>query len=1034
MSTRQQTLRPQTSEFFHTTTRIRPYPGWAKRFALALTAVAWGLSAVIASPAYAQHPPNVILMNIDDMGWADIGVYDPANRIDTPRMDSLANQGIRFTNFYVNSPICSPSRCGLITGMYPARWQIHSFINNRASNVSRDMPNFLSLDAPSIASMFQSAGYRTGNVGKWHLGGGRDVGYDVPPYGEYGAYEAPLITEYGFDESYTQFEGLGDRQLYNGEGLSNTSAGLESTCCPPAEGPFDITFIDKTYSSNTYIDRAIQFIADAQAIDPNQPFFLSIPFDDVHSAFYPFADLKAKYDALYPSLPNNVRAYMAVTENLDTQIGRLIDYVDSNGLGEETLFILMADNGPEGQNVDAGSIAHLRGSKRSLYEGGIREPLILRWTGRIDPGQVNDLTVIAATDLFPSLASIVGGTMPAGHDYDGIDLGTALLGESTPTRLSPLFWEFGWNDTIWRAGGDRTSPNLAMRLGNWKFLVEDDGTGAELYNLATDESETINLANQRPELVQSFREATLTWRAGLPGAQLAGETLIVHLRADDIAVADGERVSAWLDLAVGDSFIASVLQAEPTYRPVKRNALLNGMAVVEFDGEDVLLSGGANALESADDGMTIFLVTTGDTSGAVAERVAHVGANTGAGGRVVGIDVSSSTTAGGGGAGLRFNNGAALYDTPLQSASDFHIVVVQVDNNQDYHDAVVYVDGATPAHKYTGAATSTGPLDLSGSDLELLVGTGRSNSGPIQTADYFTGMLAELRIYNAQMTLAEINLVAAGLAQTYGLPFESADLGSGTPLWSNCMTGPNTPIPPQSGSTGEASTNGQPDVLVIEVGNGGQIKRFSVDSNGLWNLEGDFIADGVPRGFDWDPVTGEFWTVDINGPVKRFDEFGVVLDANVGEHGVDYTAAVEFLELDDAGNVYLVTGPSGADQHVIRYEPATDTFANQFIAQTDGVNYTFSNVIRDIEIVGNRLFVADKNNDRIVEFRTDTGAFVQVLADTGLPVPPRSSTTPTRIACWSPRTSVAPVPVRTISWRLPASPGAMGFRHCPWRR
>jgi arylsulfatase A-like enzyme len=946
-----------------------------------------GLIALVQPAVLAEQPPNVILMNIDDMGWADIGVYDPADRIDTPRMDTLANQGIRFTDFYVNSPICSPSRCGLMTGMYPARWRIHSFVNDSTSNAARDMANFLSLDAPSLAAMFQSAGYRTANVGKWHLGGGRDIGYDVPPYDTYGTLEAPLITEYGFDETYTQFEGLGDRQLYNGEGLSNASAALESTCCPPGAGPFNITWIDKTYSSNTYIDRAIQFIADAQANDPNQPFFLSIPFDDVHSGFYPFPDLKAKYDNLYPSLPNNVRAYMAVAENLDTQIGRLVDYVDGLGLGEETLFILMADNGPEGQNVDAGSIAHLRGAKRSLYEGGVREPLILRWTGRIGPGQVNDVTVVAATDLLPSLAAMVGGTLPAGHVLDGIDLSAALLGDAMPVRYSPLFWEFGWNDTIWRAGGDRTSPNLSMRIGDWKFLVEDDGSGAELYNLGTDEGETTNVANLRPSLVDTFRSALLTWRSGLPGAEIPDETLLAHLRAEDLAVADGAPVSIWFDNTFGDRFIANVTQAEATQQPVKRAGVLGGMAAVEFDGDDYLVSGAINRLTTADDGMTIFLVTTGDQSGEIAERVAHLGSGTGAGGQVVGIDVSGSTTSQGGGAGLRFNNGAALYDTPLQMADDFHIVVVQVDHNQDYDDAVVYVDGATPAHTYTGGANASGPLDLSGVDLELVVGTGRSNSGPIQTADYFTGMLAELRVYNEQMTLAQINLVGANLAQTYGLAFATADLGGDALALADCMAGPDTPIPSRVAAPADGPADDETDVLVIEVGNGGQIRQYGVDSNGAWTLAGDFITGGAPRGFDQDPNTGDFWTVDINGPIKQLDGAGVVIDADVGEHGVDYTGAVEFIELDDAGNVYIVTGPSGTDQHVIRYEPATGIFTNQFIAQSDGANYTFSNVIRDIEIVGNRLFVADKNNNRIVEFRTDTGAFVQVFVNSGLPVP-----------------------------------------------
>lgn len=942
----------------------------------------WCFVIATAVPTIAA-PPNVVLINIDDMGWADIGAYDPANRIDTPHMDQLAADGIRFTNFYVSSPICSPSRCGLYTGMYPARWRIHSFISGSHVNRNRDMVNFLSLDAPFIARMFKEAGYRTANVGKWHLGAGRDVGYDVPPYNVYGQLEAPLITEYGFDESFTQFEGLGDRQLYNGQGLSNQSAALENNCCPPEAGPYTITFGPKRYSTANFVDRAIQFINDTLANDPNQPFFVNFPLDDVHSQFDPFPTLKAKYDALYPNLPNRVRAYMAVTENMDSELGRLIAHIDGLGLAEETLFILTADNGPESQNTDAGSTAHLRGMKRSLYEGGIREPLILRWKDTIAPGQVNDQTVVAATDLFPSLAAIVGGKLPDEHDLDGLDMSTALLGQAQPTRLSPVFWEFGWNANVGRAPGIWRAPNLAMRIGDWKFLVEDDGTGAELYNLADDESETTNLANQRPELVAKLKRTTLAWRYSLPAGVPPAGALIAHLRAESLGAADGAAVANWADAAGSDSFNASLSQAEAARQPTKRAGGLNGLAVVDFDGDDVLLSSTANALPAADDGYTLFLVTTGDSSGGKAKRVAQIGSSAGAAGRIVGVDASSSSaTTNNGGSGLRFNNGAALYDTALANAGDFHIVVVQVDDEQAYDQAIFYVDGTTPQRTFTGTSNNpTGVLNLSGNDLELLLGNGRATGGALYANDFFTGSVAELLIYNEQMSVDEINLVASYLANQYDLPFDYQSAGP-IPTW-ECLAGPGNPLPPSSVEPPPASGT---DVLCIEVSNGGQLKHYHVEE-GVWTFQSDFITAGTPRGFDQDPNSGTIWTIDLGGPLRAYNDSGAVIASAVGQAGVDYTDQPEFLELDDVGNLYMPTGPGGSDKHIICYSPQTDTFIDQFIPTTDGENYTFSDNIRDVEVVGNRLFVADKNNHRLIEFRTDTGAFVQFFDDVDVPLP-----------------------------------------------
>src|SRR4051812_487991 len=166
----------------------------------AILLLAAGVLAAVNAHAAAEPPrPNILMVLVDDLGYADFSCY--GGRVKTANVDRLAAEGIRFTHFYVNSPICSPSRTALTTGQYPARWRITSYIDNRALNEQRGMAQFLDPKAPSLARFLKHAGYATGQFGKWHMGGGRDVG------------EAPLITEYGFDASLTQFEGLGARVL-----------------------------------------------------------------------------------------------------------------------------------------------------------------------------------------------------------------------------------------------------------------------------------------------------------------------------------------------------------------------------------------------------------------------------------------------------------------------------------------------------------------------------------------------------------------------------------------------------------------------------------------------------------------------------------------------------------------------------------------------------------------------------------------------------------------------------------------------------
>lgn len=436
--------------------------------------------------------PNIIVVLIDDAGYADYSSYGN-RRVATDNIDRMAAEGLRFAQYYVNSPICSPSRTALMTGQYPARWRITSYIDNRALNTKRGMAQFLDPTAPVFARFLKNAGYRTGHFGKWHLGGGRDVG------------EAPLISDYGFDASLTQFEGLGDRILpifdpHDGSPARKAALGLSSEQL----GRGQITWLDRCQVTDAFVDRALTFIKQAAA--EGKPFFVNVWPDDVHSPFFPPAGTRG--DGSKHAL------YDATLKNMDAQLGRLFDYVRGNPrLRDNTLILITNDNGPE---QGAGSAGEFRGSKGMLYEGGVRAPLIVWGPGLIHAakrGTWDKTTVLAAVDLAPSLLKLAGVAPPAATNFDGIDMSQALLGEAARAVRPPLFWKRppdrpGPPEERW--------PDLAVRDREWKLLLQEDGSGAQLYNLAQDPTESINRAAQHPDVVQRLSKSALAWNSTLP--------------------------------------------------------------------------------------------------------------------------------------------------------------------------------------------------------------------------------------------------------------------------------------------------------------------------------------------------------------------------------------------------------------------------------------------------------------------------------------------------------------------------------------
>lgn len=440
----------------------------------------------LAGTASAAKPPNIVLVFIDDMGWGDFSCFGNKDA-STPNIDRLAQEGVCFEQFYVNSPICSPSRTAISTGQYPQRWRITSYLNNRKSNRQRGMAQWLDPLAPMLARSLQQAGYATGHFGKWHMGGQRDVD------------DAPPITEYGFDQSLTNFEGMGPKLLPLTLGPGWTA---------PKKIWKDAERLGKGYRwmlrskiTGGFVDAAIPFIKKAQST--GKPFYINLWPDDVHSPFWPPVDKWA----------NGKRGlYLSVLEEMDVQLAKLFDLIRSNkALSENTIVLICSDNGPE---KGAGSAGQFRGYKTHLYEGGIRSSLVVWGPGLLKKqGHVDKQSVFSAIDLVPTLLDLADAPKPKKVQYDGESLVNTLLGQGGSRKAPVMFRRPPDRDAFY---GDPDLPDLAMRSGKWKFLCEYDGSQPELFNLETDPGESQNLALDHKDLVQKFTQELIAWHESMP--------------------------------------------------------------------------------------------------------------------------------------------------------------------------------------------------------------------------------------------------------------------------------------------------------------------------------------------------------------------------------------------------------------------------------------------------------------------------------------------------------------------------------------
>lgn len=438
-----------------------------------LIVVAWGVSCLLlaSSLAWSAEPPprpNVVYLLADDLGWGDVGFH--GGEIKTPNLDRLAASGARLEQFYVQS-VCSPTRAALMTGKYPSRLGLHV-------GVVRPWAQFgLPLEEEILPQSLQKAGYQTAIVGKWHLGHFQ---------------RAYLPTSRGFHQQYGHYNGAIDYDTHQRDGGLDWHRN-------------DKALIEEGYSTHLLANEAVRIVAEHNRA---KPLFLYVPFNAVHAPH----QVPPKYSRPYEHLAEPRRTYAGMLAALDEAVGQIVTQLEKSGLSENTLIIFHSDNG--GPNPgEVTSNGPLRGSKATLYEGGVRVPAFAVWPKRIAAGSVVNQP-LHVVDWNPTLRSLAGVAPQADAKLDGKDAwGTIAEGEPSP------------HDEILL---NATPTAGAIRVGDWKLLINatrehNDGqppaagqaaAGAggdirepviELFDLAKDPHEKVNLAERHPDKVRELR-------------------------------------------------------------------------------------------------------------------------------------------------------------------------------------------------------------------------------------------------------------------------------------------------------------------------------------------------------------------------------------------------------------------------------------------------------------------------------------------------------------------------------------------------
>ena len=421
-----------------------------------------------------EKKPNVIVIYTDDQGSLDLNIYG-ARDLHTPNMDELAKKGVRFTQFYAAAPVCSPSRASLITGMYPQRAGL-------ATNASSDRGGKSEMPGSqiTIAEMFKSAGYKTGHIGKWHMGYSPET----------------MPNQQGFDYSYGHMGGCIDNysHFFYWQGPNRHDLWRNG---------------EEIWEDGKYFpDRMVEEVGQYLESNKSNQFFLYWALNIPH---YPLQG-QEKWRRYYQDLPSPRMEYAALISTMDEKIGAVMQKLEELGLEENTIIVFQSDHGhsEEERTFGGGGFAGpYRGAKFSLFEGGIRIPAIISWPGTIPQNEVRDQLAVNV-DWLPTLLELCG-IPQANHKIDGKSMVDIIQSSNAPSPHNTFFWQSG--------GGQ--DPQWAVRHGDWKLLQnpignhladdEKDPKNLYLFNIKNDPGENRNEADQHTEIVNSLKEKYLLW-------------------------------------------------------------------------------------------------------------------------------------------------------------------------------------------------------------------------------------------------------------------------------------------------------------------------------------------------------------------------------------------------------------------------------------------------------------------------------------------------------------------------------------------
>jgi arylsulfatase A-like enzyme len=420
--------------------------------------------------------PNIIFILADDLGYGHLGSYGQQD-IETPELDQLASDGLRYTQAYAGSTVCAPSRSVLMTGQHTG----HTTVRGNWGPDGERVP-FKDSDV-TVAEVLQSAGYKTGMIGKWGLG---EPGTSGLPNKQGFDYWFGFLNQHNAHSFYPPYLWRNDRIVYFNENETGQR---------------------ETYVQDLFLGEALEFIRS----NKDQPFFLYLPFTLPHTELAAREEMVEKYRGRFeevvhpaelgrPAVMEAKATYAGMVSTLDQDVGRIVRELEQLGIAENTIVIFTSDNGAASEHGAKSEYfdgtGPLRGIKRDLYEGGIRVPLIVSWPGTIPAGRVDDASHVTFWDFLPTFVELGGAEVPAGLKLDGISVVSSMLQGAMVGNDRPLYWEF------------RRKPDAdlqqAVRWGRWKAVRHSEGADLEIYDLEEDLGETRDVADQHPDLVEKF--------------------------------------------------------------------------------------------------------------------------------------------------------------------------------------------------------------------------------------------------------------------------------------------------------------------------------------------------------------------------------------------------------------------------------------------------------------------------------------------------------------------------------------------------